>query len=175
MTNLAFIDTETTGLDDRHHDVWEVAYILRYDDDVQDEHYYRFRPPDLAAADATALRLNGYYQRETPVVDAPNAAACIALDLAGAHLVGAVPDFDARFLAKFLRAHGQAPAWHYHLIDVEALMAGALAARGETIIEPPWNSRDLAAAFGVEQPADEEHTALGDARWAMRCYDAVML
>lgn len=39
---------------------------------------------------------------------------------------------------------------------------------------PPWKSDELAAACGVEPPTDEErHTALGDARWAMRWYDTL--
>jgi hypothetical protein len=38
----------------------------------------------------------------------------------------------------------------------------------------PWKSHDLSAILGVESAVEDEHTALGDARWAMRVYDAVM-
>jgi len=38
----------------------------------------------------------------------------------------------------------------------------------------PWDSDDLTAALGLDPvPEDERHTALGDARWVMRIYDAV--
>lgn len=38
----------------------------------------------------------------------------------------------------------------------------------------PWKSDDLSRACGVEPPTeDERHTALGDARWVMRLYDAI--
>ena len=42
------------------------------------------------------------------------------------------------------------------------------------LITPPWKSDDLSAALGITVSEDERHTALGDARWAMRIYDAVM-
>ena len=42
----------------------------------------------------------------------------------GAHLVGAVPTFDAEVLGARMRANGICPSWHYHLIDVEALAVG---------------------------------------------------
>jgi len=101
-----------------------------------------------------------------------------------------------RGLWKLLRDNGECPCWHYHIIDVEALAAGWVAAavsgtandgtRGTHRVErpdgtvnnidgrPPWNSNDLSLAVGVN-PADfERHTALGDARWAKAIYEAVM-
>jgi hypothetical protein len=65
--------------------------------------------------------------------------------------------------------NGQARStWHYHLIDVEALIAGRLA------IAPPWKSDDLSRAIGVEPPSDQDrHTAIGDARWVKQMYEAV--
>lgn len=39
----------------------------------------------------------------------------------------------------------------------------------------PWKSEDLSRRVGVEPPGeDERHTALGDARWAERIYNAIM-
>jgi hypothetical protein len=38
----------------------------------------------------------------------------------------------------------------------------------------PWNSDDLSAALGVTVSDEDRHTALGDAKWAMRIYNAVM-
>jgi hypothetical protein len=108
---------------------------------------------------------------------------------AGAHLVGAVPSFDAAFLSRLLRANGCCPAWHYHLVDVEALAAGYIAGRADNVevgppsvpaeegvdlCRPPWYSNDLSRAVGVDPDRYDRHTALGDARWAMAIYDAVM-
>jgi hypothetical protein len=52
-------------------------------------------------------------------------------------------------------------------VDVEALAAGRLG------IEPPWDSHDLSRRMGVPEPAPgEQHTAIGDARWAKAMYEA---
>lgn len=98
----------------------------------------------------------------------------------GAHIVGAVPNFDTEVLGAMLRRHGLCPAWHYHLIDVEALAMGWLHAwdrQTEEVLAPtlPWKSDDISRACGVEPPGPHErHTALGDARWAMRLYDKII-
>jgi hypothetical protein len=42
-------------------------------------------------------------------------------------------------------------------------------------VRPPFKSRTIAAALGIVQPAEEQHTALGDARLAARLYDAVTI
>ncbi len=102
----------------------------------------------------------------------------------GAHLVGAVPNFDADVLGTRMRANGICPSWHYHLIDVEALMVGWIyggvgsgrdtGLPTEILARLPWKSDDLAHAVGVEIREQDRHTALGDARWARDIYDAVM-
>ena len=115
---------------------------------------------------------------EGAVVDAATAAHVIAGMTHGAHLVGAVPNFDAEVLAALLRDNGLTPSFHYHLIDVEALAVGWLCAwdraDGEPGIRPPWRSDDLSTALGVPPPAkDTRHTALGDAAWALAIYDHI--
>lgn len=57
MTKLAFIDTETTGLDPDRHGIWEVALIIG-----EREHVWQF-PIHETAADPFALKLNGYWDR----------------------------------------------------------------------------------------------------------------
>lgn len=93
----------------------------------------------------------------------------------GAHIVGAVPNFDTEVLEALLRENGLTPAWHYHLIDVENLAVGYLNGRGHGAFRPPWDSDEISTALGLDPiPDAERHTALGDARWAMRIYDAVL-
>ena len=72
--------------------------------------------------------------------------------------------------------------WEYHLVDVEALAAGWLAAghdwsQGPPVGDratPPWSSEELSRAVGVDPDDFDRHTALGDARWAAAIYDAVL-
>lgn len=183
---LAFVDTETTGLDPSRHEVWELAII------VDGKEYQWQLPVDLTRADPTGLRIGRFYERRSAIaptgsvgrqhrvmwpssekwesvgLPVSDTAETVARLLDGRHMVGAVPSFDAAFLTRWLNAHGQAATWHYHLVDVEALAAG----RGQW--EPPWNSNDLSSSVGVDPEQFDRHTALGDARWAKAIYEAVL-
>lgn len=170
---------------------------------------------EVANADPMAMRIGGYYRRRDDVgnlyvgqqsvletgtkdrqviqrLSAPEAAAFMARRLADAHVVGAVPSFDERFLKPFFFANGHVSTHHYHIIDIEPLMIGRLLAlahdMGSTKFEVdakgtikdykelvglPYKSRELAWATGITSPVDEAHTAMWDADWAMRCFAAV--
>lgn len=186
--SVVFVDTETTGLDPARHEVFEVALLSSEGHEAQ-----FWLPVDLRSADPTALRMTRYYQRhpretspggigadayerrfqDIPIGWKPTSFGAVVERIvaatAGQHLVGAVPSFDATFLDVLIRQHGLVPAWHYHLVDVEALVAGKLG------IAPPWDSEELAEKIDVKTPEGaERHTALADARWAKALYEAVM-
>lgn len=157
MTNLVFIDTETTSLrPDRR--AWEIGIIervpvtVRHPDgpdtsSTQDrERHWLIAAEDLdlGNADPMALKIGRFYERH-PQASAQwttglrgirreaRALAEVEEVTRGAHLVGAVVSFDADVLGQRMRAHGICPSWHYHLIDIEALAVGYLshsAARG---------------------------------------------
>jgi hypothetical protein len=168
--SVAFVDTETTGLQPGYHELWEIALIVD-----GEEHEFRFRPQHLRRAQPDSLRINRFYDRLAEVgpdaffsrLSTNQIAWEVARLTAGRHLVGAVPSFDERFLTDFLHAEGYAPAWHYHLVDVEALVAGRLG------IAPPWDSDALSEAIGV--PISERtHVAIEDAQWARAMYYAAL-
>lgn len=183
MAPLAFVDCETTGLDPDRHQVWEVGLVLADSDELDnvDEHVWHL-PVHLRRADPMALRISGFRQRHgvrDEVINLDVFAPQLAQLTDGAHLVGAVPSFDEERLRRILRAHGECPTWHYHLIDIEAMAVGWLHARGENRppvdLSLPWESNELSRACGIEPPSDDErHTALGDARWAYRWYRALV-
>lgn len=169
---VCFVDCETTGLDPERHEIWEVGLIV---DGTQKAWML---PVEMALADPMALAVGGFHQRHQSGLASPTNtmppthtrlfAQSFGRLTYGRHLVGAVVSFDAAFLTKLLRAEGVLPAWHYHLVDVEALVAGMYG------IVPPWDSESLSRLVGVDPSAFERHTALGDARWAQAMYDAVM-
>jgi DNA polymerase III epsilon subunit-like protein len=183
MSGIIFVDTETTGLEPSLHEIWEVALI----EETGKEHLFYRNPIQLEMGDPTSLRISGFYDRirsETrrPAMEMLNGMAQVGADeisedaklalaianlTAGKHLVGAVPSFDARFIEILMRRNGVCPAWHYHLVDVEAMVAGALH------IAPPWDTNELAQRIGVPK-LDGKHTAMGDARWAKAMYEAAL-
>lgn len=194
MTDLIFLDTECLGLDPDA-PIWEFAAIRRLDPvgEVKTEFTIQHDPtgwlddfPEEFAAD--------YHARydETQAWCERAAAREIYAITKGAHIVGAVPSFDAERLAKLLRRNGIEPEWHYHLIDVENVVVGYLhgvAARAldeawmrgdepdrallNRHLAPPWKSDQLSAAVGVN-PADyKRHTAMGDVLWTMAQWDTV--
>jgi hypothetical protein len=196
MTGVVFLDTETTGVHENRQ-VWEVGMIVRpdhEDPDDQDEIHF-FVEVDLSEADPFGLRVGKFYDRhplgkylsnrDSPQKMTPGdsakylmkeqAAHVVAQATHGMHVVGAVPNFDTETLAPLLRGEWLTPAWHYHLIDIEALMVGFIRGHLQQPIDLPWTSSSLSAAVGVEMPSEEDlHTAMGDARWAMRVYDRIM-
>lgn len=201
---LAFVDTETTGLDPNRHEVWEVFLHLRSPDPlVSAVERHWFLPIDLGRADPIALTIGRFYERTANVGDtweaeaSPTPLATFAREFAelthGAHLVAAVPSFDDAFLRRLLVANGACPGWHYHLVDVEALAIGYLRglsrgiavagdvsrfgasiAASREVAAPPWNSSKLTELLGIRVDETTKHTAEGDVRWAMAIYDKVM-
>lgn len=192
MSAILFMDTETTGLS-LLDDIWEFGAIRREGDGTETEHHLFIQhDPDgcrqlsesFLADHNRRFPKSGCASWHESVYSRMDAAHYIhGLVSDRPHIVGAVPNFDTERLALLLERHGCRWGGHYHLIDAENLAVGYLAgfaqhghAEGITdLITPPWDSDDLSRAIGVEPAGEgERHTAMGDARWVMRIYDAVM-
>lgn len=102
--------------------------------------------------------------------------------LDGAVLLGVGVHFDAAVLAAMFGRHGlSTEPWHYAIVDLKAATWGQLlVANGFAgVPQPeglnlPMRSESLAGVLDVVPPLEEErHTALGDARWAARWFDAL--
>lgn len=190
---LAFVDTETTGLDPFLHDPWEIAVVLRVDGH-DEEHVYRVEP-DLTNADPEALRINRFHERTSDPTwkwdERETAARRLHALLDGAVLIGSNPSFDAEMIGNVLgRYFGQPRPWHYRSIDVVTLAAGSLYGRAAErtrqdcdatwyskvarAVGWPWKSHNVSLHVQIEPPAPEvRHTALADARWTRDMFDAV--
>ena len=172
---LAFVDTETTGLDPDQHEIWEVAIITWPEGN---EHTWLLPVERLAWADAKALEIGGFHHRHPQgngflgmngailARDRSHLAGELAELTHGRHLAGMGPAFDAERLARLLRSENVAPSWDYHLVDLEALVAGSFG------LPPPWRSTKLSRKLDVEPDDFERHTALGDCRWGVAVYEA---
>lgn len=175
--SVVFLDTETTGLDPRSEELFEVAVVTEAGD--WRVWHLEPRPDTVREMHPKAAAVNRYHERTAQPGwewdDRRTAAAEMFDWLDGKHIVGAVPDFDTRFLTAFYDSLGwKPPRWHYHLIDVETLAVGYLRGLGRDV-PMPWDSDDLSRRIGVEPPGEEHrHTALGDAIWAARIYRAIV-
>lgn len=175
MTDIVFLDTETLGLDPSA-PIWEFAAVRRLDPVGEVELHFTIQHDPAHWLDGFPEEfLADYLNRYDPEEAWGEVAAVGAIHAItkGAHIIGAVPSFDTERLAKLLHRNSIQPEWHYHLIDVENVVVGYLAGRGE-LIPPPWKSDQLSAAVGVNPDDYARHTAMGDVRWAMAQWNAVM-
>lgn len=163
MGDLIFIDTETTGLDPRIHQPYEVC-IWRED---WDEPRTLELGHTLEYADPMSLKIGGYFDRGfRPTPDRALATpAQLATHLHGVTLVGSNPAFDAAMLNRYI---GTA-VWHHRLIDVAD---GAMWVFGW---DRPKGLADVAAecrerGFTIPEP---DHTAEGDVRATRAVYEAL--
>lgn len=179
---LVFMDTETTGLS-LSADIWEFAAIRREGDGSPDYplHLFIEHDPEKAAQLPESFRRDLEARFDPDVAIAPRDAARLIAHVLRpgvngekAHVVGAVPNFDTERLAVLLAAHGLAPRWHHHLIDVENLAVGYALGRKWGAPGLPWDSDELSRLVNVEPPTDGRHTAMGDARWVRDIYDRVV-
>lgn len=187
MTDIVFVDTETTGLDTSIDDIWEFAAI-RVRPDGGETVLHRqlghdirraqalpesFRADHDARFDGEAALPQRRAAQEIAAFFAPDA------DLQAPHFAGINPAFDAAMLTRLFRRNGiDSVPWHYQLLDVRAVALGFQAAIAQ---EDPEHSRrtgwpdvdiairtdDLAAITGDPDPNNQRHTALGDARFAL--------
>ena len=184
QTKVAFVDTETLGLNPEIHPVWEIAVIV---DGV--EHCWQQAVVEqvIKRAQPEAVECNGFHQRYDPssAMTRGESVKLFADLTVGRHLIGCNPAFDGTRMETSLRAWwGLDPVWHYRMRDINSMMHGYLCAHSRHLAaqgvnlddpEPPFSSSELSAALAVKQEDFEpRHTALADARWAKACYEAMV-
>jgi oligoribonuclease (3'-5' exoribonuclease) len=146
MSDLIFLDVETTGLDPAKHEIWEFAWAVN-NGPVNLNHYLEKYP--------TGARAEG------PMVDLE-----IRSVLAGNTLVCSNPTFDRMFM--FFR-WGYEP-YHYRSIDIESmalLLFEWERPRGLTDI-----ATELRDYYGYDIPVPN-HSAFDDVVATRACYNAM--
>lgn len=195
---LVIVDTETTGLDRFYDHAWEFGAI-RVEEDGSTSEFHTFVSDHIPdRVELLPPKFQADYQARYNAEEAINWDAFPAWSepvFAGTPvLLGCNPAFDISQLEKMFstitqydnsrqwptRVH-ELP-WHYRPVCVESLAVGYLAGRascgdldaGLSIPDLPWSSTAVSRAIGVEPDDYERHTALGDCRWALAQYKAVM-
>ena len=116
---LAFLDTETTGLVPGKHEVIEVAILVG-----NRLHHWLIRPERLEDADPKALQINGYAthpERWNNAVSMRTAAPEIMAVLKDKVVVGHNVGFDVDMLAGHMNAVGVKSRLPYHKVDTVTL------------------------------------------------------
>lgn len=177
-TTVAFVDTETLGLDADAQPIWEVGLILPNGNETS--WVIERTQRELNLAHPIALEMMGDRYNEAVATGLATEEWKFIREFCalteGLHLAGAVVSFDEERLRRMAWNHDATYAWHYHLVDVEALAVGYLAGvEFGAKMAPPWTSNMLSRAVNVN-PDDfaPKHSALADARWAKAMYEAVM-
>jgi len=172
--NLAFVDTETTGLDDERHEIIDVAVILTDPSgvNVKERFSTRIMPRRLADAEPEALKINQFSDAlwlAGPLMTHQAAAEAVYRITNNAILVGQNVGFDIGFLRRLITLELKTPvAWHYHSVDTASL-GWPLFSSGRA---PGLSLGKLCAAAGV--PYTNAHTALGDAESCRQLYLKLM-
>lgn len=158
MKRRIFIDCETTGLDPTRHEPWEIAMVIRLDQDdrklidldnlnqhgvagwiSESDLSFVVQLPLLKPenADPMALRINGYYDRcvyayKDVIFDAYHVSMSkmkvLHRFLDGAEIVANNPGFDMAMIQERFRVFNLAPMWDYRLVDVRSMASGYLCA-----------------------------------------------
>lgn len=177
VADLVFIDTETTGLDPRKHELLELA-IVRVKQDwsgekpiftVTDEWSAKVRPENIQSADPASLRVNGYSASGwNHSIQLPEALAEFIKRTEGAIMVAHNVAFDAGFIDTYLAVHGMPNKMHYHRLDTVSMAYAKLHNTDVT----RYSLAELCKHFGIVN--ENSHTALADARACFELFKSLM-
>ncbi len=168
MKPWVVVDIETSGLDPAVHEVIEVGGV----DNTGWEFEFSL-PFDQSKAEEKALEVNGWGKRPfAPEISHANAVATLSGIFSHPNplIVASPAHFDVGFLEALFRSQGSRPPWsHRSVIDLKSYACARLG------VLTDFKNSEIARLFDIERDEDEdEHTALGDARWTARIWHALL-
>jgi DNA polymerase-3 subunit epsilon len=179
---LAFIDTETTGLDPTRHEVIEIGCVIAVVQPVllgiptltiQKELNIKIIPEHIETADPGALRVNGYNTRDwSDAIPLQQAMETLTSTLQGSIFIAQNVSFDWSFL---VNAAGKTKvpldrAVFYAKLDLGSIARGKFA--GQSVAPAKYTLRGLCEHFGIKN--EQAHTALSDAKAAFEIYKRLL-
>jgi len=161
----AFVDVETTGLDDSFHEIVEIA-IIQQDGT---EWSTKIKPEDIGSADPAALAINGYSEEKWETAPSmENVAPIIRAKLMGRIPVAHNAAFDKGFIMRALAAEDlDIRGVGYHWIDTVTLAYHLLVPQGLDRL----SLKSVCNRLGVSN--EGAHTALADALRCKKVYEAL--
>lgn len=176
---LAFIDTESTGLEPDKHELIEIGLVLVEQSlspdkkiilKVLEEFEVKIKPLHIELSDPVSLGVN-HYREENWVsgVDLRSAMQTFADKTVDAIMVGHNVAHDFAFLKHAFFTTGVENKMHYHKLDTISIAFAKL--YGHTEVEK-FSLRALCEYLGVENK--NSHTALSDARATFEVFKKLM-
>ncbi len=179
LTDLAFVDIETTGLDARVHEIIEIAVVrVRQIWDVNEKPVFeklfewsaKIKPERLNVADPIALKINGYIASDwIGSVSLESALRDFAEKTDGAIMVAHNVAFDNGFIEENFARYGIKNLMHYHRLDTVSFAFGKLAHTAEI---GRYSLGELCKYFGIVN--ERAHSALSDARADFELFKKLM-
>ncbi len=165
---LAFVDTETTGLELQKHEIIELATIIYdpNDDKVTDEWSTKIAPLNIETASPKALQINGYINNPQLYTNNLKSALIKFNSLVkDCMIVGQNIEFDLKFIYKSMAVLNIKPSFGYHRkLDMMSLAWWAVK---DTEI-PGMSLENFCDYFDV--PNVGAHSALVDCRRTFEVY-----
>ena len=177
--NLAFIDTETTGLDPERHEIIELAVIIAKQVEregkgpkieIIEQCEWKIKPKHIERADETALRINGYNEVDWMfAVDREKAMEEFAKKTQSCMFVSHNLVFDYAFVMKAFEETGVDNRMHYAKLDTISI---AFARLYDAPLADKFSLGALCTLLKVEN--SKAHTALADTRALVEVYKKLM-
>ena len=177
--DLVFVDTETTGLDARIHEIIEIAVVRVRQDwsdgekpvfTIVDEWSVKAQPENISSADSASLRINGYtvtgWEGATTI---KNALDEFSEKTDGAIMVAHNVAFDTGFIDTNFAKYGIPNKMHFHRLDTVSM---AYAVLHDTPDVARYSLAELCKHFGIVN--ESAHSALSDARADFELFKKLM-
>lgn len=176
---LAFIDTETTGLDPQRHEVIQIGIVLAKQVprsggigpsiEKIEEIEMKIKPERIQDAEDDALRINGYNEADWMFApDLKNAMEFLSKKLEGTIQVSHNLTFDAPFIDRCFEKAGLENKMKRYKLDTISIAFARLYNREDV----KYSLKYLCDLFQVKN--DNAHTALSDAKALYEVYKKMM-
>lgn len=165
--NLAFVDTETTGLNEDEHEIIEIGVLIynQQTDQIEDEWETKIAPTHIETASQTALRINGYINNPELYRGSLKSALIKFNSLVeGCIIVGQNVSFDLKFINKVLKELNITPKFDRRYLELMGLSWWAV----KDSDLPGISLESLCNHFNI--PNIGAHSALIDCRRAFEVY-----
>ncbi len=177
--DLVFVDTETTGLDPKIHELIEIGFVRvkqlwiegqNPQFEVVEEWSQKIRPEHIELADPVSLKVNGYTVTGwSDAILLPEAFQIFSKKVEGAIMVAHNVSFDAGFLDMAFSKCGIPNKMHYHRLDTVSMAYAKLHNLPDVT---RYSLGELCKYFSIEN--ENAHSALSDAKACFQLFKKLM-